>query len=64
MLCYRATGVNADEKRVKPVRDYTERRTTRELKGFFGSADYYRIFIPHFSNIAKPLTELFEKNVP
>ena len=58
------TGVKPDEKRVKAVMDYPEPRTTRELKGFLGLAGYYRKFIPNFSKIAKPLTELFKKNVP
>jgi len=57
-------GVKPDEKRVKAVRDYPEPRTTRELKGFLGLAGYYRKFIPNFSKIAKPLTELLKKDVP
>ena len=59
-----STGVKPDEKRVKAVRDYPEPRTTRELKGFLGLAGYYRRFVPNFSKIAKPLTELLKRNVP
>jgi len=58
------TGVKPDEKRVKAVRDYPEPRTTRELKVFLGLTGYYRRFIPNFSKVAKPLTELRKKNVP
>jgi hypothetical protein len=57
-------GVRPDEKRVKAVRDFPEPKTTRELKGFLGLAGYYRRFVPNFSKIAKPLTELLKKNVP
>jgi len=58
------TGVKPDEKRVKAVRDYPEPRTTCELKRFLGLTGYYRRFIPNFSKIAKPLTELLKKNMP
>jgi len=60
----RQTGVKPDEKRIEAVRDYPEPKTTRELKGFLGLAGYYRRFIPNFSKISKPLTELLKKNTP
>jgi hypothetical protein len=55
------TCVRPDEKRIEAVKDYPEPKTTRELKGFLGSAGYYRRFIPNISKIAKPLTELLKK---
>jgi hypothetical protein len=58
------TGVRPDEKRVEAVRDFSEPKTTRELEGFLGLAVYYMRFIPTFSKIAKPLTELLKKNTP
>jgi hypothetical protein len=57
-------GVKPDEKIVRVVKDYPEPRATRELKGFLSLAGYYRRFIPNFSKIAKPLTELLKKNTP
>ena len=36
--------------------------TTKKLKGFLGLAGYYRRFIPSFSKIAKPLTNLLKNN--
>lgn len=59
-----STGVRPDEKRVEAVKSYPVPKTTRELKGFLGLAGYYRRFIPNFSKIAKPLTELLKKNTP
>ena len=58
------TGVRPDEKRIEAVKECPEPRTTRELKGFLGLAEYYRRFIPNFSKTAKPLTELLKKNTP
>jgi hypothetical protein len=58
------TGVRPDDRRIEAVRDYLEPNTTRELNGFLGLAGYYRRFIPNFSRISKPLTELLKKNTP
>jgi len=57
-------GVRPDERRIKAVKDYPQPKTTRELKGFLGLAGYYRRFVPNFSRIAKPLTELLKKDTP
>jgi hypothetical protein len=57
-------GVRPDERRIEAVKDYPQPKTTRELKGFLGLAGYYRRFIPNFSKIAKPLTELLKKDAP
>jgi hypothetical protein len=56
------TGIRPDKKRVEAVKKYPRPKTTRELKGFLGLAGYYRRFIPNFSKVAKPLTELLKKN--
>jgi hypothetical protein len=40
------------------------KKTTRIVKGFLGLAGYYRRFIPNFSKIAKPLTNLLKNNTP
>jgi hypothetical protein len=36
--------------------------TASEIQSFLGSAGYYRRFIKDFSEIAKPMTKLLEKN--
>jgi len=57
-------GVKPDENRIEAVKDYPEPKTTRELKGFLGLVGYYRMSIPDFRKIAKPLTDLLKKNTP
>jgi hypothetical protein len=57
-------GVRPDERRIEAVKDYPQPKTTRELKGFLGLAGYYCRFIPNFSRVAKPLTELLTKDTP
>jgi hypothetical protein len=36
--------------------------TVHEIRSFLGLAGYYRCFIPDFSKIAKPMTQLLEKD--
>ena len=39
-------------------------RTKKELRALLGAFGYYREYIPHFSAIAMPLTDLTKKGVP
>lgn len=56
-------GVQPDPKKVEAVVRFPEPRTPTEVKSFLGLAGYYRRFIPNFSSIAKPLTDLLKKGV-
>ena len=38
--------------------------TPKEVKQFLGLVDYYRKFIPKFSDVARPLTNLTKKDIP
>jgi hypothetical protein len=43
--------------------DWKPPTTVRQIQSFLGLAGYYRRFIPNFSRIAKPMTELLKKGV-
>ena len=55
-------GVKPDPEKVKAVIDFPTPQNTTDVKSFLGLAGYYRKFIPQFSKIAKPLTDLLKKD--
>ncbi|GJY10108.1 retrotransposon protein, putative, ty3-gypsy subclass [Tanacetum coccineum] len=55
-------GIHVDPTKIKAVKDWTSPTTPTEIRQFLGLPGYYRRFIEGFSKIAKPLTELTQKN--
>ncbi|XP_078246217.1 uncharacterized protein LOC144588073 [Pogona vitticeps] len=49
------------EAKIEAVRDWPRPNTKRKVKSFLGLVGYYRKFIPRFSEIAAPLTDLTRK---
>ena len=57
--------------RVKPepdklyvVQAFPQPATKKDVRAFLGLTDYYRRFIPNYSQLALPLTDLTRKNSP
>nr|GFC43119.1 putative reverse transcriptase domain-containing protein [Tanacetum cinerariifolium] len=55
-------GIHVDPGKVESVKNWKTPKSSTEICSFLGLAGYYRRFIENFSNIAKPLTLLTQKN--
>ena len=56
--------VSIPEIRVRALRDFRKPVTKKELKSYLGMLGYYRRYIPGFSSIALPLTEVTHLKSP
>jgi hypothetical protein len=56
-------GISVDPSKVQEVMDWQPPKSAHQIRSFLGLAGYYRRFIPDFSRIANPMTELLNKGV-
>lgn len=59
-----ADGIFPDKGKIETIQQYPVPKDANEIKRFVAFANYYRRFIPNFSQIAAPLNNLTRKNVP
>jgi hypothetical protein len=56
-------GISVDLSKVQKVMDWKPPTSVHQIRSFLGLAGYYHRFIPDFSKIDKPVTELLKKGV-
>jgi hypothetical protein len=54
--------ISMDPGKLKGIRDWPAPTTVKQTRGFLGFGNFYRRFIWHFSNLAKPLNNLLKKD--
>lgn len=55
-------AVSALEDKTEDIRSWPEPETITELRQFLGLCGFYRMFVPNYSEIAAPLTDLLRKD--
>ena len=53
---YAGDGIRLSAEKTKAIVDWPTPKSRKEVRSFLGLANFYRRFIPHFSNIAAPPT--------
>jgi hypothetical protein len=56
-------SISVDPSKVQEVLDWKPPTSVHQIRSFLGLTGYYRRFIPNFSRIVKPMTELLKKGV-
>ena len=52
-----------DPSKIQDVLNWKTPESVSEIRSFLGLAGYYRRFVPDFSKLARPMTELLKKGV-
>ena len=58
-----AKGIETDTDKVKAVTDWVKPMSVKEVRSFLGLTGYYRKFVPKYSSIASPLTNLTKDDI-
>jgi len=56
------TGITTEDSKIDKIRDWPIPKNVRDVRSFLGLANYYRTFVPKFSEVAEPLIRLTEKS--
>ena len=56
--------IRMDPDKLKAIDSWSEPKTVKQVQSFLGFLNFYRRFIPDFSDLASPLTRLTRKTVP
>ena len=58
-----ADGIRPTESKVTAIRDWPTPKSVKQVQSFLGVANFLRRFVPNFSTIVKPLTDLTKSSI-
>ena len=50
--------IHMDPTKLKGIADWPPPKSVKDVRAFLGFTGFYRYFIPHYSQIARPLIDL------
>ena len=56
--------IRPQESKVEAIQAFCQPATKKQVRAFLVITGYYRMFIPNYSAMAAPLTDLTKKNIP
>jgi hypothetical protein len=56
------TGIEASDNKIKAVKQYPVSKSVKDVRALLGFCSFYRLLMPHFVDIAKPLTQVTKKD--
>ena len=56
-------GLRMDSSKIRAIIEWEPPKTVKGVRGFLGFANYYRMFIPNYSQLVHPLTQLTRKGI-
>lgn len=54
-------GIKPDKSKIQPIYDYPSPASVKDVKRLLGMVGWYRRFIPNFSSLTSPISELLKK---
>ena len=57
-------SIQPEDSKMAKIRDTTQPTTKKQIRSFLGLVGFYRRFVPHFAEIALPLTEATKASKP
>lgn len=57
-------GIRMSDDKLQGLREWRKPETVKQVRMFLGTVNFYHDFVPHYSDIVAPLTDLTKKDVP
>ncbi|KAJ3690328.1 hypothetical protein LUZ61_019492 [Rhynchospora tenuis] len=57
-------GLSVDPDKIRAIQEWPVLKNITEIRSFLGLTEYYRRFVHSYAKIAKPLTQLLQKDIP